>query len=83
MLNLPKNSRLDFLVLEVLTSLTENRALVSEAKVQSVVPRAAWHWSGDSTAIKIPSGHQAAPRRIRAFRLYVAVRMVIFCSPVP
>jgi hypothetical protein len=33
----------------------------TQAKVEGIVPKAAWHWGRNSSVITIPLGHQAAP----------------------
>ena len=41
----------------------------TQAKVEGIVLKAAWHWGRDCSVITIPVGNQAAPNCMQAFRL--------------
>jgi len=51
----------------------------TQAKVEGIMPKAAWHWSSDSSVIIDPLGNQAAPHCMKAFRLRGAPWTVTLC----
>jgi hypothetical protein len=51
----------------------------TQAKVEGIMLKAAWHWGSDSSVVTIPLGNQAAPHCMYAFHPRGALWMVTKC----